>query len=176
MRTLTLAAAIVIALLTAPAYADVEAAGQSGFALRYTLETPLAPAKAYAKFVDVKSWWSPELTLSGAAKNLKLDTKPGGCLCEKLSGGGFARHFLIARAAPGQSLVLTDGIDPVAGPGAEGVLSVEFRANGQGTTVTARYIAFGYAVNGWGGFAPQADRAMRALFERFTTFAAGGKL
>jgi hypothetical protein len=162
--------------LAAPAYGEVEASGASGFSLILNATVNLAPKDAYKRFVEVKNWWSPEYAASGAAKNLKLDAKPGGCLCEKLADGGFMRHFQIARADPGSLLVLSNGMGPLNAIGAQGSMQIEFKPQGSGTAVTLRYMAFGYSVNGWGGYAPQADRIWQTQMQRYATYAGGGKL
>lgn len=168
--------ALVILGLSSPAYAEVEASGASGFSLILNTTVPVPPKDAYKRFVQVKSWWSPEYTASGAARTLKLDAKPGGCLCEKLPDGGFMRHFQTARSDPGALLVLSNGMGPLNAIGAQGSLQVEFKPQGSGTAVTLRYMAFGYSVNGWGGYAPQSDRIWQTQLQRYATFAGGGKL
>lgn len=162
--------------LAGPAAAEVEASGPSGFSLILNTIVPVPPEEAYERFVDVRDWWSPEMTASGATRTLRLDTKEGGCLCERLADGGFMRHFQTARADPGALLVLSNGMGPLNAIGAQGSLQVEFKPEGAGTAVTLRYMAFGYSVNGWGGYAPQADRLWQTQIQRFATYAGGGRL
>ena len=64
----------------------------NGFLLKLELNVNAPAAKVYDALVgQIGSWWYPEHTYSGDAKNLSIDARPGGCFCEKLPNGGGTR-------------------------------------------------------------------------------------
>lgn len=74
--------------LSIPAAAAVQDAKDGSFSTQSVILVDLKPAAAYRALVRIPSWWDPAHTWSGSAKSLSLDPKAGGCLCEKLAGGG----------------------------------------------------------------------------------------
>ena len=117
--------------------AKVAAQGPTGFVVEHSAEIKADAKTAYDAFVKVGSWWGSNHSFSGDAKNLRIDTKSGGCWCEKLPNGGFVKHMEVVHAAPGSMLVFSGGLGPLQFMGVAGSMTVSFQnANGV-TTVNA---------------------------------------
>ena len=76
-----------------PVHSAVVGSNAIGFKVREEVEFKGTPASAWNRLIDIGSWWDPQHTYSGHSSNLALTLRPGGCWCEKLENGGFARHL-----------------------------------------------------------------------------------
>ena len=139
-----------------------------GFTVREEVEFAGSPASAWKRLIDVGSWWNPEHTYSGRSSNLTLTLRPGGCWCEKLENGGFARHLEVVLVIPGKTLRLTGGLGPLQGIGATGALTFTLRsASPTATTVTAEYSVVGYSREGLSSIAGAVDQVLGEQLQRF---------
>ena len=84
--------ALVLALLSAPAAADVVGSSPNGFEVKQTIPLVVKPEAAFEAFASLPAWWDPQHTYSGKAPNLTLSLQPGGCLCERFPDGGGIEH------------------------------------------------------------------------------------
>ncbi len=165
-----------LALLLIPAaQAKVASQSSAGFQSSHELEVPIDPAAAYRAFVEVGRWWSDAHTFSGAAKNLSLDAKAGGCWCETLPNGGSVRHMVIVHANPGTMLVFNGGLGPLQFMGVAGSMQVTFRAKDSGTQVSITYSVGGYNSAGFQEIAKAVDAVLSEQVKRYGNFAATGK-
>src|SRR5260370_34220482 len=82
-----------VALLSAPATADVVNASPNGFEVRHTVNLVVTPDVAFRAFGNVAAWWNPEHTYSGSSANLSHALTPGGCFCERFPKGGGVEHM-----------------------------------------------------------------------------------
>jgi hypothetical protein len=173
------AASLLVALSTPPAQGAVTASGPPGFSLKLETTVAVSPADAFGQFVQIGRWWSPTHTYSGDAHLMTLDTKPGGCFCESLPGGGFVRHMDVVFSAPGKALRLSGGLGPLQELGATGVMSFTFKpdgAAGKATRVTLTYTVSGFATGkGLGEIAPAVDGVLSEQLSRFKHFAETGE-
>lgn len=160
--------------LSAPAAADVVSAGPSGFEVANSVSLVIPPAQAYAAFGRLGSWWSDGHSYSGKASNMRLDLRPGGCLCEAIPDGGGVEHMRVAVVQPGERIVMTGGLGPVLYEAASGVLDVSFERIAGGTKVTMNYRAAGFAKDNADTLAPAVDSVLAQQLKRYRTFAAKG--
>ena len=161
--------------LAAAARADVVNTDVSGFQVKTTLSIAAPPAKVYAALSRVGKWWNPEHTWSGNAANLSLSTKPGGCFCEKLEGGGGAQHMVVVYAAPGKELRLNGALGPLQTEAAIGNLALSFNPKDDGTELTWVYSVSGYTKGGWAAWAPDVDAVLNEQFTRLKAYVETGK-
>ncbi|MGH9141645.1 MAG: ATPase, partial [Vicinamibacterales bacterium] len=111
VRCRLLAIALATVALGAPARAEVVESSPLGFGVRNDAVINAAPGVVYAALTEaIGRWWDPAHTFSHDARNLSLDAKPGGCLCERLPGGGGVEHLRVIYASPGKLLRLTGGV------------------------------------------------------------------
>ena len=136
-RILQAAVVLSMALLFVPdARAKVVSQGASGFMIAHEAEVAVDPKAAYDAFVEVGRWWNDSHSFSGAAKNLSIEPKAGGCWCEALPNGGSVRHMTVVHANPGAMLVFNGGLGPLQFMGVAGSMQVSFKAKGSGTQVS----------------------------------------
>jgi len=171
------AAILLTALLAVPAIADakVTAKGATGFVVEHKAEVKTDAKAAYDAFVKVGSWWSSSHSFSGDAKNLSIDTKPGGFWGETLPNGGFVKHLDLVHAAPGSMLVFSGGLGPLQFMGVAGSMTVSFKPGKGTTTVTLRYDVGGRDDKNFEDISKAVDGVLAEQFARYAKFADTGK-
>lgn len=168
-----LVAAVIAAAFAGTAPATVESSGQSGFSVAYEADLAIAPRDAYDRWLNIGEWWSPEHTYSGDARKLSISAAPDGCWCEALNDGGFVVHMRVVHAQPGQRLLFSGGLGPLAYMGVAGAMTVEFKAAGEtGTHVSLRYAVGGYDPGDFSKLPALVDGVLNEGFERYKAFAA----
>ena len=172
MRKLVVAAA----LLAAPsaASADVGSLTPNTFIVHHVAQLDMAPAAAFEKFAQLPRWWNPEHSYSGSTSNLTLKLRAGGCLCERLQGGGSVEHMRVALVKPGERLVLTGALGPLLFQGVAGVMDVQFQKTSHATLVTLDYRVAGFAYGNAEKLAPLVDQVLGEQMARYAAFAKGG--
>jgi hypothetical protein len=159
------------------AHAKVVDVAASGFTIKHNVEVNKSPAEAYAIFTGkIALWWDSEHTYSGKSENLSIDLRPNGCFCEKLENQGFVVHMTVINAQAGKLLRMTGGLGPLQGIAGTGVMTVEFKGEGQRTTVNFTYTLGGYSPGGFDKLAPLVDQVMVQQMSRYERFVTTGKL
>ncbi len=164
--------ALLAALLSANAHAEVVSSQANGFVLRHSAELPVAPAAAFGSFIRIGSLWSPGHSYSGDVKNLSLSAAPGGCFCERLKNGGGVEHMRVAYIDPGKRMVLTGGLGPLLYEATSGVMDVRFAPSARGSRVTMEYKVAGFATGAADKLAAPVDSVLAEQFKRYVAFAA----
>lgn len=176
MKRLLLAAALSVAslaVLAGSAAAEVSTRSESGFSL--TFERPVtASAEAVLEAVATPgAWWSDAHTYSGAASNITVDLRPGGCWCEALPGGG-VKHAETVLVWPERRMVRFDApFGPLQSIGADAVLTMTWAdaADGPGRTLKWTFVVTG---SGAGAMADAVDGVMAEQFGRLVAHLGGG--
>jgi hypothetical protein len=127
------------------------------------------PAKAWARQIQVQSWWDPQHTYSGASRNLSLRLSPGGCFCERLPAGGLVKHAEVVQMRPGTLLRLSGALGPLQELGAAGALSFALAAVEGGTQVTLTYRVAGFSPDGLDKLAPIVDQVLGEQLKRYAS-------
>jgi hypothetical protein len=166
--------ALVALLAAAPADAVIVGADSHGFELRHAIDLPVPPAAALAAFGQYGAWWSKDHTYSGDASRLTLQLRPGGCLCERLDGGGGVEHMRVAFYQPGKRIVLTGGLGPLLFEATAGVMDVQVAKTPAGSRLTLNYRAAGFARGNGTEMAVGVDGVLRQQVERLRLFASKG--
>jgi uncharacterized protein YndB with AHSA1/START domain len=156
LRAASAAIALLLALAN-PARATVVDVAPNGFTLKVTAHVSATPDKVYSALIKPGKWWSSEHTFSGAAANLTLDAKAGGCWCEKLPHGGSAMHMTVVLADPGKMLRLRGALGPFQGLGVEGAMTLALKSLSDGTELSLTYALGGYSKEGFDSWAQGAD-------------------
>src|SRR5690348_18447505 len=121
------ASLLLIAGILSARAAVVESAA-NGFAIEEKAHIAASPAKDYAALLHPENWWNSEHTFSQNAKNLSLEAKAGGCLCETLPGGGSVQHLAVATVMPGKMTVFRGAMGPFQGQGVDGAMTITLTA------------------------------------------------
>jgi uncharacterized protein YndB with AHSA1/START domain len=141
----------------APASAAVIDAGATGMEVKHTVHIAASPQKVWEALLLPAKWWSSAHTFSGAASNLTLEPKAGGCWCEALPGGGSLKHMEVGFIAPQKSLVLQGGLGPFFDKGVAGAMTWSLSASGAETDLALTYRVGGYIKDGFEKLAPPVD-------------------
>ena len=157
------------------ASAAVKSQNANGFTVAFEADVSGDAQNAYEKFLAIASWWNSDHTHSGDSKNLTMEARNGGCWCEALPNGGFVRHMEIVHAAPGQLLVLSGGLGPLARMAVSGAMVISFEKKGETTHVTLNYSAGGYDAKEFKVMAKAVDGVIGIQFKRYANLVSTGQ-
>jgi uncharacterized protein YndB with AHSA1/START domain len=148
----------------------------NGFLVKFEISVSAPAAKVYDALVGhVGSWWNPEHTYSGDAKNLSIDARPGGCFCEKLPNGGGIEHARVIYVAPGEVLRLSGALGPLQASGVTGTLTWKLTSGTDNTRIQLSYSAGGFIDGGFEKIAPAVESVLRGQLDRLKQFVETGK-
>lgn len=167
---------LVAGLAAAPTVrADVVTADAAGFQTKNILTINNSPDKVYAALSKIGQWWNPQHTFSGKSANLSLQSRAGGCFCEKLANGGSVQHMVVIYAAPNRELRLNGALGPLQTEAATGVLTLSLKARGSTTELTEIYTVSGWTKGGWVDWASGVDAVLLEQMTRLKTYVETGK-
>lgn len=167
--------ACALALVSAPASAEVMSVGPGGFAVKHEVAVKVSPGPLYdALTVKVGSWWNPEHTFSHDARNLSIAAVPGGCFCERFPDSGGVQHMTVVYASPGKALRMIGALGPLQGLGVAGSLTWDLKKSDAGTTLVVTYGIGGYMAGGFEKIAPVVDGVIGEQVARLKAFAETG--
>lgn len=168
MKPFALAAASLL-LTAGPVSAEIASRTADSFTLTYERTVAASPEGVLEAIGRPADWWSDAHTYSGAASNISVDLRPGGCWCETLPGGG-VKHGEAVLVWPGQRMVRFDApFGPLQGIGADAVLTMSWpEADGGG----ARQLKWTFVVTGpgAGALADPVDGVMTEQFGRLADY------
>jgi len=157
--------------------ATVLNAGATGFVAKTTVDIAAPPARVYQTVMDrVGDWWDPEHTFSGNAHNLSIESRVGGCFCERFPAGGGVQHMTVLYLQPGQQLRLGGGLGPLQELGISGTMTWKFTAKEKGTSLEVTYAVSGYTPQGLQPLAAPVDAVLGQQIQRLKTFVETGSL
>ncbi|MEO5721938.1 MAG: ATPase [Chthoniobacterales bacterium] len=175
-RILQAATALTIGLLVVPAArAKVVSQSATGFVIAHETDVAVNPKAAYEAFVQISAWWSDAHSFSGAAKNISIEPKAGGCWCETLAEGGSVRHMTVVHANPGVVLVFSGGLGPLHFMGVAGSMKVSFKVQNNGTQVSIAYAVGGHDPDNFQAIAKAVDGVLGEQMKRYGDFASSGQ-
>ncbi len=151
-----MAALAFVAILAAPAAAEVKSVAPNGFEVASVTTIAAPPERVYGALGEIGRWWSPAHTFSRDASNLSIELRAGGCFCERLKDGGSVQHMMVVYAAPGAGLRLRGALGPLQAEGVDGALSWALKPAGGGTVFTQSYVVGGYIRSGISNGRPES--------------------
>ncbi|GLQ49341.1 hypothetical protein ACFFJT_20485 [Dyella flava] len=160
---------------TAAAHASVVTAEAGGFQVKSTLTINSTPDKVYEALSNIGQWWNLAHSYSGKAANLSLQTRAGGCFCEKLADGGSVQHMVVIYADPNHELRLNGALGPLQTEAATGVLILSLKAQGNATELTEIYSVGGWTKGGWVSWASPVDAVLLDQITRLKNYVETGK-
>jgi uncharacterized protein YndB with AHSA1/START domain len=162
--------------LSLPIAGEVISLTPSGFEVKREATVKAAPKVVFSALTErVSSWWNPQHTWSGDAKNLSIDLRPGGCFCETLPGGGGAVHMTVVNIAPPLLFRMTGALGPLQSSGVAGSLTWKLAATETGSALTLSYVVGGVMPGGLDRIGPLADVMLGEQVQRLVTFVETGK-
>jgi uncharacterized protein YndB with AHSA1/START domain len=157
--------------VSASASAEVVETRDGFFKIQSVVLVDLPPATAWRALSRVPAWWDSAHTWSGAARNLSLEARAGGCFCEKLADGGSVQHARVVFAQPGQLLRLDGALGPLQEMAVTGTLTYSLAPDGPGTRVTMSYAVAGALTLDSVKLAPLVDQVMTSQLDRLRNYA-----
>lgn len=168
-------AILAAAALTAPARAEVVSAEAGGAVIRETFTVDVPAARVFAAMMEPRRWWNGDHTFSHDVANLYVDTRNGGCLCERLPNGGHVRHLSVVYFEPGREIRFEGGMGPMQTSGTTGHMAWRITESGGHTTVTWIYALGGYWPGGIAAFAPAVDGMLGEQTTRLRNYLTTGR-
>ena len=166
-------AALAAAALAGAARAEVTEQAPHGFQVRHVVEVSAPPARVWDALIQPGRWWDPEHTWSGAARNLRIEPRPGGCFCEDMPDGGI-EHMRVVYVKRDAQLDLWGALGPLHFEGADGGMSIKLTAAGQGTRVEMTYTVGGFVTGGMQKWSPIVDTVIGTQFQRLGRYVETG--
>lgn len=160
--------------LVTPATAEVTKSEPMGFVSTHRLIIAAPPEQVWKTIARPSLWWNGAHSYSGDSANLTLDPVPGGCWCEKLSGGA-VEHARVLYADRGKMLRLTGAFGPLQGGAVTGTLTFELKAEARGTALTVSYVVGGFHPAGLQTFAVPVDGVFAAQMPALKRAAEAGE-
>jgi len=157
-----------------PSAAAVKESADDRIAIESVVMAERAPDDVYRLLVKPSRWWDGAHTYSGAASNLRLDARAGGCFCEK-NGRGSIEHGRVIYADPGKLLRLDAALGPLQDMAVTGVLTFKLEPDGGGTRITMTYRVAGALAMKGAQLAPAIDKVMTGQLNRLAAVAAAPK-
>lgn len=163
--------ALAVLFSTSAARADVTAKAPDGFVIHIATVVKLNRDDAWARLVDISSWWNSSHTYSGDAKSLNLNAEAGGCWCETWSGGE-VEHGRVVAVMPRSLLRVSAALGPLQDMGVSAALTFQLADGAEaGTTkLTVDYKVNGSSLSGLDKVAAAVDGV---LSEQVARLAAG---
>lgn len=157
-----------LAVLSAPAAAEVAASSEAGFVLHNEAVVAASPDTAFAALAQPGDWWSSEHSYSGDAANMTLEARAGGCFCERIpEGGGSVEHMRVVYFDPRvRALRLRGALGPLQGEALTGTLTMTVEPAGTGSKIAWDYVVGGYARFPLKDFAPAVDGVVAEQLNR----------
>jgi uncharacterized protein YndB with AHSA1/START domain len=175
MRRYSLGTLALVMLSAAPTQSAPQVT-PNGFLVKFEVNVNAPAAKVYDALVgQIGSWWDPQHTYSGDAKNLSIDARPGGCFCEKLPNGGGIEHARVIYVAPREILRLSGALGPLQASGVAGTLTWKLTSGTDNTQLQLSYSVGGFIDGGFEKIAPLVEGVLRVQLDRLKQFAETGK-
>lgn len=136
-------------LLSGMANADVKASAPDALVIQVKAEVALDRDDAWARLLDVSSWWKSSHTYSGDAGNLNIDAVAGGCWCELWSGGE-VEHGRVVAVMPKEMIRFDAPLGPLQEMGVGTALTFTLAAGSSPnkTSITVDFKVSGSSLSG----------------------------
>jgi uncharacterized protein YndB with AHSA1/START domain len=151
MRVSALAVLLSAVVLGGPtAGAEVIDRSDDHFLIRNAVTIGAPPNRVFlALTMDVGRWWDAAHTFFGSASNLSIESKVGGCFCERLQDGRAVEHMRVVYVEPGRMLRLVGGIGPLQEFPVNGVATWTLSETPAGTDLEMTYSVAGHRIGTW---------------------------
>jgi uncharacterized protein YndB with AHSA1/START domain len=147
-----------------------------GFLVKNEVDIQAPAEKVYRALVhDVGHWWNPVHTYTHDAMNLYIESKAGGCFCERLPSGGSVQHMTIINVQPGKLLRMSGALGPLQSSGLAATLTWSLTEQGTNTKLEVAYSVGGYIQGGVERLAPPVDSVLSDQAQRLKAFVETGK-
>lgn len=170
MNLKALGLAFAFALAGGAAQADVKASAPDGLIIQIKTEVALDRDDAWARLLDVASWWNGSHTYSGNAQSMSIDAVAGGCWCELWSGGE-VEHGRVVFVMPKEAIRLSTALGPLQEMGVSGALTftISDGSSPAKTAITVDFKVSGSSLSGLDKLAPIIDSVIAEQITRYAS-------
>ena len=162
--------AVIAAMLAPPAGAEVTAKAPDGIVIRVKAEVALDRDDAWARLLDISSWWNGSHTYSGDAGNMSVDAVAGGCWCELWSGGE-VEHGRVVAVMPRDMIRFDAPLGPLQemGVGTALTFTLSDSASSSATVIEADFKVTGSSLSGLDKLAAVIDGVITEQVTRYAS-------
>ncbi|KUJ80218.1 ATPase [Microbulbifer flavimaris] len=130
--------------LTSPGegYAEVIQQADSSFTIRFEESVAADNAAVYRALGQLPEWWSADHTYSGAAENLSMELRAGGCFCERWEDSS-VEHLRVIFAREDREVRLAGGLGPLQSLPVNGLMHWRITPAESGAVLTWEYQVWG---------------------------------
>lgn len=173
--TIRLLVAFILASFATQSSAAIAESSAGGFRIHHEISVDGKTGdQVWAGLTDIGHWWNKAHTYSGDSANLKLDTSPGGCFCERF-GTSWVQHLVVVNVMPRGLLRLTGTLGPLQAMPVNGVMSWTFRKGENGAIVVLMDYAVSGNATGLQEMAGPVDGVLGDQMQRLERFIETGK-
>ena len=168
--TAIMSVALAGALAAGTAQADVKSSASDGLIIQIKTEVALDRDDAWARLLDVGSWWNGAHTYSGNAQSMNIDAVAGGCWCELWSGGE-VEHGRVVFVMPKEAIRLSSALGPLQEMGVSGALTFTLSdgSSSAKTAVTVDFKVSGSSLSGLDKLGPVIDSVIAEQVTRYAS-------
>ncbi|HEY8242959.1 MAG TPA: ATPase [Casimicrobiaceae bacterium] len=160
--------------LAVPVHAEVRSATPDAFQILFNDKVAAPPSAVYAAIGQIERWWDGAHTYSSDAANLSIAMQPGGCWCERWSGGA-VEHARVVMLLRDQAVRVEGGLGPLQNLGVSAVLTFLLKAEDGGTALTVGYRVNGSSASGLDKLAQPVDGVIGGAVQRLKRYVETGK-
>lgn len=158
--------ALAASVVPTAARAEVVTSSSNGFHVRQSIDLPVPPDAAFARFARIGSWWDDRHTYGGKATTMSLELRPGGCFCEKLESGGGVEHMRVSYVDSPKRIVLTGSLGPLLTQATAGAMDVRIEPRPGGSRISLDYRVAGFFDGGADKLAPAVGQVLGIQLQR----------
>lgn len=155
--------AAAVAVLAAPASAEVVSRTADSFTLRFQSGVETTPEDMIVTVSELPQWWDKAHTYTGDNANLSLDFTPGGCWCETMLDGAEFQHAHVVSITD-DTVVFDAPLGPLNGKATKADLTFHIGGDGPGWLVSIDFVVEGPGV---GAMADGVNGVMEQASGRF---------
>jgi len=165
MKIATKIAALTALCIAFPAHAEVVKSAPDHFTLKHEAISEFTPKQIWRRLKSPASWWHPDHTYSGSAKNLRLDMRPGGLWRETWKGGSVV-HGTVLYIKKGEILRLDAPFGPLQEMAVKDVWTITVTPEGDGSKIVFDEIVNGTASSNLEDMATAVDFVKEEAIKR----------
>ncbi|WP_323843922.1 hypothetical protein [Microbulbifer magnicolonia] len=136
----------------------------SEFSIRLEQELARDGASIYRGLADLPQWWNPAHSYSGAAENLSMELRAGGCFCEQWKEAS-VEHLRVIYALPGREVRLSGGLGPLQSMPVSGLMRWRIVPQGDKSLLTWEYRVWGSSANNLDKIAEPVNTVLAEQFK-----------
>jgi hypothetical protein len=170
MRRIFLTGLVALSMCCGSASAEVKASAPDGLVIQIKAEVALDRDDAWARLLDVGSWWNGAHTYSGSAGSMSIDAVAGGCWCELWSGGE-VEHGRVVFVMPKEAIRLSSALGPLQEMGVSGALTFTLSdgSSPAKTAITVDFKVSGSSLSGLDKLGPVINGVIAEQVTRYAS-------